>query len=206
MAASNGMAAGRRTGSGSGNGWGDQQYQGGYGFIPRYDSEGGGAGIGHVSLSLLAAQGIGDVLGLTVSGLKQWIVSGENPFLSIEEFYLVQNPSSDAFSWDGLQLNGRVTLNLPWSVEIKAGYTYSDKTFPGVESLSLEGEPLGVVRNDIRHLFEARVEKDLRRLTIFLAYSWVDNRSTDPLFVWKSSYIMGGLEWNLTTGRRGGAS
>ncbi len=206
MAAPNGMGAGRRTGSGSGNGWGDQQYQGGYGFIPRYDPEGGGAGIGHVSLSLLAAQGIGDVLGLSASALRQWIVSGENPFLSIEEFYLVQNPSSDEFSWDGHQLNGRLTMNLPWSLEVKTGYTYSDKTFPGVESFSLEGEPLGVVRNDVRHLLEARVEKGFRRLTVFLAYSWVDNRSTDPLFTWKSGYFMGGIEWNLPTKRKGGAS
>jgi hypothetical protein len=186
-----------------GMGWGGgRQYEGGYGFIPRYNSQGGGAGIGHVSTSLLAAQGIGDAVGLSVSGLRQWVVTGENPFLSIEEFYLVQNPSSDAFSWDGHQLNGRVTLNLPWSVEIRAGYTYTDKTFPGVESLSLEGEPLGVVRNDLRHLFEARVEKNFRRVTIFLAYSRVDNRSSDPLFDWKAHYIMGGIEWNLPTGPR----
>jgi len=204
IAAPAGMGAG--TGSGSGQGWGGADYQGGNGFIPRTSSEGGGAGIGHVSLSVLAAQGLGDVVGLSVSALRQWIVTGENPFLSIEEFYLVQNPSSDAFSWDGSQFNGRLTLNLPWSVEIKAGYTYADKTFPGVESLSLEGEPLGIVRNDLRHLVEARVEKNFRRVTVFLAFSRVDNRSSDPLFDWKGHYIMGGFEWNLPTGRKGGIS
>ncbi len=204
IAAPAGMGAG--TGSGSGQGWGGADYQGGNGFIPRTNSEGGGAGIGHVSLSVLAAQGLGDVAGLSVSALRQWIVTGENPFLSIEEFYLVQNPSSDAFSWDGSQFNGRLTLNLPWSVEIKAGYTYADKTFPGVESLSLEGEPLGIVRNDLRHLVEARVEKNFRRVTVFLAFSRVDNRSSDPLFDWKGHYIMGGFEWNLPTGRKGGIS
>ena len=198
IAAPNGMG----TGTGSGQGWGGQQYQGGNGFIPRYSSEGGGAGIGHVSLSLLAAQGIGDVIGLSASAVQQWIVTGENPFLSIEEFYLVQNPSADAFSWEGRQFTGRITLSLPWSVELKAGYTYSNKTYPGVESMSLEGVPMGIVRGDIRHLFEARLEKNFRRVTVFLVYSRVDNRSTDPLFDWKGHYVMGGFEWNLPTGRR----
>jgi hypothetical protein len=193
-------------GSGSGQGGGGQHYQGGNGFIPRTSGEGGGAGIGHASLSLLAAQGIGDILGLSVSALRQWTVSGENPFLSIEEFYLVQNPSTDSFSWEGSQFTGRITLNAPWSVELKAGYTYNDKTFPGVESMSLEGVPLGIVRNDLRHLFEARVEKNFRRVTVFLAYSWVDNRSSDPLFVWKSHFIMGGFRWDLPAGRKGGIS
>jgi hypothetical protein len=206
LAGPRGMGAGNGSGSESGGGWGGRQYEGGYGFIPQYSSEGGGAGIGHVSLSFLAAQGLGDAVGLSVSALKQWTVTGENPFLSIEEFYLVQNPSADAFSWQGHQLNGRVTLNLPWEVELKAGYTYTDRSFPGVESLSLDGSPLGVVRNDIRRLFEARVEKDFRRLTVFLAYSWVDNDSSDPLFIWKSHFIMGGFEWNLPTGRKGGVS
>jgi hypothetical protein len=141
-----------------------------------------------------------------VSAVRHWIVTGENPYLSTEEFYLVQNPRSDAVSWDGSQFNGRLTLNLPWSVEIKAGYTYADKTFPGVESLGLEGEPLGIVRIDLRHLIEARVEKNFRRVTVFLAFSRVDNRSSDPLFDWKGDYIMGGFEWNLPTGRKGGIS
>jgi len=193
------------TGSGgSGGGWGGRQYQGGYGFIPRYSSEGGGAGIGHVSASLLAAQGIGDIVGLSASAVRQWIVSGENPFLSIEEFYFVQNPSSDSFSWDGYQLTGRITLNFPRDVALKTGYTYSDKAYPGVESMSLDGVPLGVVRNDLRHLFDARLQKDFRRFSVFLAYSYVDNTSTDPLFIWKSNSIMGGVEWNLPTGRKGG--
>ena len=203
---------GNQTGSGYGSGtglaagWGgSRQYQGGYGFIPRYSATGGGAGIGHVSLSLLAAQGIGDIVGLSASAVKQWIVTGENPFLSIEEFYLVQNPSADSFSWDGSQFTGRLTLNMPWDVEIKTGYTYSDKTYPGVESMGLDGLPLGIIRNDLRHLFEARLQKNFRRLSVFLAYSFIDNTSTDPLFVWKSHFFMGGIEWNIPAGRKGGA-
>ncbi|MGZ5514230.1 MAG: hypothetical protein ACXW2O_03865, partial [Candidatus Aminicenantales bacterium] len=122
-------------GSAAGAGWGGQHYQGGEGFVPRYSSTGGGAGIGHVSVSLLAAQGIGDVIGLSASALRQWTVAGQNPFVSVEEFYFVQNPSADSFSWEGDQLTGRISLNIPWDIILKTGYTYSDKTYPGVESM-----------------------------------------------------------------------
>lgn len=199
-----GGGAGYGTGSGGGSGWGGRQYQGGNGFIPRSGS--GGQGIGHVAASVLAAQGIGDVIGLSASAMRQWIVSGRNPFMSIEEFYLVPNPSSDSFSWDGYQLTGRVTLNLAWGLELKAGYTYSDKTYPGVESMGVDGLPLGTVRNDLRHLVEARLEKSFRRFTVFMAYSYVDNDSTDPLFLWNGGYIMGGFQWNMPAGRKGGGS
>ncbi len=191
-------------GFGGGSGWGGRQYQGSYGFIPRAGS--GGQGIGHASVSALVAQGLGDVVGLSASALRQWIVSGENPFLSIEEFYLVSNPSSDSFSWDGYQLTGRITLNLPGSVELKAGYTHSDKTYPGVDSMGLDGLPLGLVRNDTRDLIEARLEKSFRRLTVFVAYSHIANDSSDPLFVWRSGYVMGGFQWSLPAARKGGGS
>lgn len=197
-------AGGGGMGSGSGSGWGGRQYQGDNGFIPRPGS--GGQGIGHVGVSALLAQGIGDVVGLSASALRQWIVSGENPFMSIEEFYLVPNPSSDAFSWDGYQLTGRVTLNLPWSVELKTGYTYSDKTYPGVESMGEDGLPLGIVRSDTRDLVEVRLEKDFRRVKVYFAYSHIVNDSTDPLFVWSSGYVMAGFEWRLPGGRKGGGS
>jgi len=200
-----GMGGQALAGGRSSGGWGGQQYQGGNGFIPRYSSEGGGAGIGHMSLSLLAAQGLGDAVGLSVSAVRQWTVTGENPFLSIEEFYLVRNPSSDSFSWEGTQINGRISLELPWDLSLKSGYTYSDRSYPGVESMSLDGTPLGIERNDRRHLLEARLQKDFRRLSVFLAYSFVDNTSTDPLFVWKSHFITGGIEWNLPTRRKRGA-
>lgn len=204
LGAGGGWGAGSGSGSGGGGGWGGRSYEGGYGFVPRPGE--GGAGIGHVAVSVLAAQGLGDVVGLSASGLRQWIVSGENPFLSIEEFYLVPNPSADSFSWEGDQVTGRITLSLPWTVGIKAGYTYSDKAYPGVESLGADGLPLGIVRNDVRHLFEVRLEKEFRRLTVFVAYSHIDNDSTDPLFVWKGGFVMGGLQWSLPGGRKGGVS
>ena len=194
-----GSGNGSMASSGMGGGWGGQRYEGGYGFVPRYSSEGGGAGIGNVSLSLLAAQGLGDAVGLSASFLRQWIVTGENPFVSIEEFYYVQNPTADAFSWEGYQVNGRVTLELPWSLSLKTGYTYSDRSFPGVESLDVEGIPLGITRTDRQNLVEARLQKDFRRLTVFLSYSYIHNTSTDPLFVWRSPFFTAGIEWRLPT-------
>lgn len=177
--------------------WGGNPYDSDRGFIPRYRPGGGGAGIGHVAVSATVAQGLGERIGLSASAARQWIVSGSNPFMSIEEFYLVQNPSSDAFSWDGHLLTGRVTLILPWSIEIKTGYTHSDKTYPGVELLDLEGLPTGVMRNDVRHLFEARLQKSFRRFSIFAAYSHIDNVSNDPLFGWNAHAVMAGFEWAL---------
>jgi hypothetical protein len=196
-----GMASG-----GMGGGWGGQQYQGGSGFVPRYRSDGGGAGMGNVSLSFLAAQGLGDDVGLSASFLRQWVVSGENPFASIEEFYYVQNPTSDAFSWEGYQVNGRITLELPWDISLKTGYTYSDRSFPGVESFDVDGLLLGITRSDRQNLVEARLQKDFRRLTVFLSYSYIRNASNDPLFVWKSPFVTAGIEWRLpTAGKRGPA-
>jgi hypothetical protein len=192
-----GPGGGMTNGGGAGEGWGGQQYQGGYGFVPRTSSTGGGAGIGNVSLSLLAAQGLGDAVGLSASVLRQWVVSGQNPFMSIEEFYLVQNPASDAFSWDGTQLNGRITLELPWNMSLKTGYTFSDKTYPGVESFGPDGLPLGIARGDRQRLFEARLQKDFRTLSLFVAYAYIDNTSTDPLFVWQSPFLTAGVEWRL---------
>jgi hypothetical protein len=201
-----GSGGGGMANGGTGGGWGGQQYQGGYGFVPRYSSEGGGAGIGNVSLSFLAAQGLGDAVGLSASYLRQWVVTGENPFASIEEFYYVQNPTSDSFSWEGYQVNGRITLELPWDLSLKTGYTYSDRSFPGVESFDGDGLPLGITRGDRQNLIEARLQKDFRRLTIFLSYSHIRNTSTDPMFVWRSPFFTAGIEWRLpTTGKRGAA-
>ena len=218
-----GSGNGSMASSGMGGGWGGQRYEGGYGFVPRYSSEGTTEFlvkpfsandlarriayvinrprdlIGNVSLSLLAAQGLGDAVGLSASFLRQWIVTGENPFVSIEEFYYVQNPTADAFSWEGYQVNGRVTLELPWSLSLKTGYTYSDSSFPGVESLDVEGIPLGITRTDRQNLVEARLQKDFRRLTVFLSYSYIHNTSTDPLFVWRSPFFTAGIEWRLPT-------
>jgi hypothetical protein len=199
-----GTGSGSGSGTGGGSGWRGPHYESDAGFIPRTSVEGGGAGIGHVAASFLLAQGLGDSVGLSASALRQWIVSGTNPFLSIEEFYFVSNPSSDSFSWEGDQITGRITLSLPWGFEVKTGYTYSDKSYPGVEVIGLDGLPTGVVRNDVRHLFEARLEKAFRQVSLFLAYSHIKNSSNDTMFGWSSGYIMAGIQWNLPTTRRGG--
>ncbi len=187
---------------GMGSGGGGPRYQGGNGFIPVYRPGGGGTGIHNASLSLLIAQGLGDKIGLSLSGLRQWNISGENPFLSIEEFYLVNNPSSDEFSWEGWAGNSLLTIMLPGDIELKVGYTYSDKDFPGIEVLTAEGEPTGIPRADKRHIVEGRLEKSFPRFTVFLAYSRIDNRSNDPLFTWESPTFLGGIEWSLPMGRK----
>ncbi len=189
------------SGAGGSMGDGGTRYQGGSGFVPRYNPAGGGAGIGNASLGLLLAQGLGERVGLSLSGLKQWNLSGENPFLSIEEFYFVQNPSSDDFSWEGWTASAVVSAALPGDFELKIGYTYADKEYPGVEVISAEGEPTGFIRNDRRELLEGRLEKSFPRLTLFLAYSRVVSRSNDPLFEWRSPFLQGGIEWSFTVGR-----
>lgn len=183
-------------------GGGGPVYRGGHGFIPVYDPTRGGSGIQSASLALLAAQGLGSRIGLSVSGLRQWTLSGTNPFASIEEFYFISNPSSDEFSWEGWTATALLTAILPWDVEVKAAYTYTDRGFPGIEIMTAEGEPAGLPREDTRRSFEARLEKIFPRLTVFLAYSWAENRSTDPLFAWSSPAVLAGIEWRFPLGRK----
>ncbi len=183
-------------------GMGGPLYRGGHGFIPIYNPSGGGSGLQSASLALLAAQGLGSRVGLSVSGLRQWTLSGENPFASIEEFYLVANPSSDEFSWDGWTVTGLMTAALPWDIEVKIGAATSNKSFPGIEVLTAEGELTGIPRRDTRHSFEARLEKIFPRFTVFLAYSRADNRSNDPLFEWSSPFLLAGIEWNVPVRRK----
>lgn len=183
-------------------GGGGPVYRGGHGFVPIYDPSGGGSGIQSASLALLAAQGLGSRVGLSVSGSRQWTLLGTNPFASIEEFYLVSNPSSDEFSWNGWTATALLTVLLPWDIEVKAAYIYTDRGFPGVEAVTAEGEPAGVLREDARRSFEARLEKIFPKLTVFIAYSRSDNRSNDPQFTWSSPYLLAGIEWTLPFGRK----
>ncbi len=183
-------------------GVGGPLYRGGHGFVPIYDPSGGGSGIQSGSLALLAAQGLGSRVGLSVSGARQWALSGTNPFASIEEFYLVSNPSSDEFSWEGWTATALLTALLPWDIELKAAATYSDKGFPGVNVMSEDGELTGIPRGDTRRTLEARLEKIFPRFTLFLAFSRADNRSNDPLFTWSSPFLLAGIEWNVPFRRK----
>ncbi len=159
-----------------------------------------GQGIQVFSLSGLLAQGIGDNIGIRISGLRQWTISGENPFTSISEFYLVENPTYDVFSWNGTTVSGQLTVQIPWNAQLKLGYTGFRKEFPGIEAMNLEGESLGLLRRDRRNQWDVRLEKNFSTLSLYLNYSYVDNHSNDPLFVWQGHFLSVGVEWSLNWG------
>jgi hypothetical protein len=164
-------------------------------FITKTDGQGQGLQV--ISLGGLIAQGLGSAVGLRLSGMKQWTLSGENPFTFIEEFYSVENPSYDQFSWEGYQINSQFTVLIPWNIQMKIGYTLMDKKFPGIESLDLEGESLGIIRKDVRKQIEVRAEKNFPKMTVYLSYYHLNNRSNDPFFQWKGQFFSAGIEWNL---------
>jgi hypothetical protein len=165
-------------------------------------SAGEGQAIQILAVKGLVAQGIGGRVGLNVSGTKQWTLSGENPFSSIEEFYMVENPSYDRYSWQGYQISSELTILVPWNIELKMGYTRSEKKFPGIESMDLDGNPLGVIRQDTRAQFEASVEKNFPKFSLFFSYVYIDNHSNDSFFEWQGNFLAVGLEWNVFFGRK----
>jgi hypothetical protein len=181
-------------------GWGGDGAGGG-GEAPLPEAVGPSASLQIASVSGLIAQGIGDHIGIKVSGLRQWTLSGHNPFGSVDEFYLVENPTYDAFSWNGLGFGGELTANAPWNIELKIGYTGFVRDFPGIEAMDLDGASLGVLRHDRRSQWDARLQKDFPRVTLFVSCSRVLNRSNDPLFEWKGYFLQAGFEWNMNWGR-----
>jgi hypothetical protein len=150
-----------------------------------------------LSLRGLAAQGFGNKVGLQLSGSRQWIPSGESPFSAVEEFYYAENPTYDRFSWEGYEAGILLTILAPWNLQAKIGYNISVKTFPGIESLDLEGVPLQIEREDRRRELKLRMEKNFSRFSLFLFFSRIDNRSLDPWFKWKGNTISLGIEWNF---------
>jgi hypothetical protein len=183
-------------GGGKGNGHGSGQY------VDQGNSRTEGQGIQVFSLSGLIAQGLGSKIGLRFSGMKQWVLSGQNPFFFIEEYYMVENPSYDRFSWEGYQIGSQLTLLIPWNIQLKLGYTVSQKEFPGIESLSLEGNPLGITRKDKRKQIDVRAEKNFPRFSVFVSYFYVHNSSNDPYFDWNGHYFALGIEWNIPWGAK----
>lgn len=191
-------------GPGSGSGMGPVPGMGSSGGHGSYFISGpsqGGRGIQIASVTGLIAQGLGDDVGLRLTGTRQWTLSGENPFTSIVEFYGVENPTYDLFSWNGSSVNGLLTVVIPWDVEAKIGYTMSDKKFPGIESLESTGNGMGVTREDRRRQLDVKLERKFSKISLFLAYSYIKNASNDALFEWKGHSISGGLEWNLAFGK-----
>ena len=157
-----------------------------------------GQGIQVFSLGGLIAQGIGSKIGLRLSGMNQWNLSGENPFTTIEEYYMIENPSYDRYSWTGYQVEGQFTWLIPGDILMKMGYTVFGRKFPGIENLNLEGNSLGMMREDNRDQFLVRIEKNFPRFSLFLSYFFVNNRSNDVYFDWKGHFISAGIQWNLS--------
>jgi len=185
--------------SAAGTGKGRMGRRGGY-FLPDISGQGRGQGIHIASLSGLIAQGVSDRIGVRLSGVRQWTVSGMNPFSTIEEFYMVENPSSDMYSWNGYVLSGLVTIEGPWNTQLKLGYTMSRKDFPGIEAMDLDGASLGLPRQDRRGQGDVRLEKNFSSFSIVLSYAYVNNSSNDPLFKWDGHFLSLGIDWNLNWG------
>ena len=183
-----------RMGKGKGHGTDSYVYQ--------TESQTDGQSIQVFSLSGWLAQGLGNKIGLRLSGMKQWVISGQNPFFFIEEFYMVENPSYDRFSWEGYQLGSQLTLLVPWNIQLKLGYTVSNKEFPGIESLDFEGNPSGITRKDKRKQIEVRAEKNFPRFSVFASYFYVQNSSNDLYFDWKGHFFSVGIEWNIPLGAK----
>ncbi len=161
-----------------------------------------GQGIQTLTLSTLLAQGLSDAIGIRFTGSRQWPISGKNPFSQVWEFYAVENPFYDRFSWEGYELGVQVTALVPWDVQLKLGFDHSQKNFPGIEVLNTEGLTTGILREDSRELWQARIEKNFSRFSLFLTYNLVNNRSNDPLFDWKGNFLALGVEWNLFFGEK----
>ncbi len=162
----------------------------------------GGQGISYLALDALVAQGLGEKVGLSLTARRQWPLFGQNPFTYVQEFYLVENPFYDRFSWVGFQGGLGLTILIPWDAQLKLGYTHSDKEFPGIEALDLEANLTGKTRRDRRDLWEIRINKSLGSFGVTLNYAYMDNRSNDPFFAWDGSFFSVGLEWNTPWGRK----
>jgi hypothetical protein len=183
-------------GRGKGNPYGQGPYP--YKTITQTEAQ----GIQVLSISGLIAQGLGNSVGLNLSGMRQWVLSGQNSFSYIEEFYAVENPSYDRFSWHGYRLGSQLSFLLPWNIQMKLGYTLYKKEFPGIESLDLEGNPLGVTRKDTRNQIEVKTEKNFPQFSVFLSYSYLSNGSNDLYFDWNGHFFSLGIEWNVSLGAK----
>lgn len=167
-----------------------------------YADGGGSQGIQMASGSLILAQGLGNRVGLRLAGILQKTLSGQNPFSAVEEFAMIENPTYDAFAWQGWGWNAQATAILPWNIELRLGYTWTDKEFPGIESLDLEGVALGLTRRDERDQIDVSLEKSFKRWSAVLSYGHIRNRSNDPLYAWSGPFVSLGLRWSPPIGEK----
>jgi hypothetical protein len=181
----------------SGNGYGKGPYKNRPEVPIFLSSQEENGGIQVLSVGGLLSQGLGTKIGLRLAGTRQWIVSGENPYGSAEEYYSFENPTYDRFSWEGYETGLMLSMLVPWHLQVKIGYNISAKSFPGIAGLNLEGEVMYPVRKDDRREWSFRVEKNFSRLSLFFSSNFIDNRSNDPFFVWKSGFVSLGIEWNF---------
>ena len=194
------MAMNRGKGSGKGSQSGQPPPGAG---IPGPDQpSSGGQGISYLALDALVAQGLGEKVGLSLTARRQWPLFGQNPFSYVQEFYLVENPFYDRFSWVGFEGGLRLTILIPWDAQLHLGYTHSDKEFPGIEALDLDANLTGDIRRDQRDLWEIRMSKSLGSFDVTLNYAYMNNHSNDPFFAWDGSFFSLGLEWNTPWGKK----
>lgn len=159
-----------------------------------------GQGIQVLSLGGSIAQGLGSRVGLRVAGTKKFMLSGENPFAFIEDYYMIENPSYDSYSWEGFQLETAVTAVLSWNMELKIGYNFFSRAFPGIDVLSNEGESTGEMRKDMRRQIALQLKKDFRHFSVFFSYAGIANSSNDFFFDWNGQFFSMGIEWNIFLG------
>jgi len=163
-------------------------------------SDNQGQGIQVFSLGGVVAQGLGNRIGIRFSVSKKIMLSGENPFSYIEDYYMIENPSYDSYSWEGIQWETAVTTVLSWNLEFKIGYNFFNRSFPGIDVLTAEGETTGQMREDIRRQIALQLKKDFKHFSVFLSYTAVNNSSNDMFFDWKGQFFSVGLEWNIFYG------
>ncbi len=186
-----------------GGGTGAAEWRGSRSFsYALVSEEGGGSGIQTASFNGIIAQGLGDRIGLRLAGVWQRTLSGRNPFSAVEEFAMIENPTYDAFAWQGWGWNAQATALLPWNIELRLGYTWTDKEFPGIEALGLDGLPLGDTRRDRRGQIEARLEKTFAHWTAVLAAAFIRNDSNDPLYEWRGPSVSLSLDWRPGPGKK----
>ncbi|MDD8025612.1 MAG: hypothetical protein PHI34_03785 [Acidobacteriota bacterium] len=172
---------------------------GGYAYA---SMEGGGSGIQVAAFNGTIAQGLGDRVGLRLAGVWQWTLSGRNPFTTVEEFTMIENPTYDTFAWQGFGWNAQATALLPWNIELRLGYTWTDKEFPGIEALGLDGLALGATRRDRRGQIEARLKKTFAHWTAVLTGAYIRNGSNDPLYEWSGPAVSLSLDWHPGPGKK----
>lgn len=166
-----------------------------------YSATGGSQSIQMASFNATVAQGLGTRLGLRLSGIVQRTLAGRNPFTAVEEFAQIENPTYDAFSWQGAGWSAQATAALPWNIELRLGYTWTDKEFPGITALGLDGLSTGITRRDRRNQIEVKVEKTFARWTAVLSAALIRNTSNDPLYDWRGPFVSLGLQWSPSFGK-----